>query len=134
MKLAKILICLVLVSSALGKPLSDKNGDANIQPGIIENFHNEETVNLNETKLIDYDEPEKEASTAKSFEGPISKYQSQNDEIKSLRGEIPEGLNKNLKNNNFSAYVTAIAAIVLFIVIFIIIFICLSFPCCCCSI
>ena len=158
MKLAKILICLVLASCALGKPLSDKNGDANIEPKsekLVDNIltvllnatnsddkmHTiEETGAFNKTKLMDYEEnePEKEAST-KSYESPKSECKSENDKIKMLQGRIDlafleiETLKKLRQKNIISFAVTITAFIMVFTSLFIII-ICLFSPCCCCNI
>ena len=140
MKLAKILICLlILAASALGKPFADKNGgDANIQSaGMIKNPDDakmkttiEEKVNLNQTKLIDYDEPEKEVSTKSKNIKEIDALRNELDLATKKIEELKKWMSEfeDLRKRNVHKYVATIIALVLMIASFLIIFICLFCP------
>ena len=139
MKLAKILICLlVLAPSGLGKPFADKNGgDANIQSAeMIKNSTTnnttavEEKVNLNQTKLIDYDEPEKEVSTKSKNIKEIDALRNELDLATKKIEELKKWMSEfeDLRKRNVHKYVATIIALVLMIASFLIIFICLFCP------
>ena len=135
MKLAKILICLlVLAPSGLGKPFADKNGgNANIQSAEMIKMNTtavEEKVNLNQTKLIDYDEPEKEVSTKSKNIKEIDALRNELDLATKKIEELKKWMSEfeDLRKRNVHKYVATIIALVLMIASFLIIFICLFCP------